>query len=267
MMRSKGGVAWAGWVAIRLSIPSSFSLLIALALLLAGIGRADERDEMRLYMKGDYVYQRHCADCHGRKGRGDGPLAEGVALKPRDFRKGVFKFRSTPMGKLPTDADLARTIRQGVPGSLMPAFGKLRDEEVRAVLVYLKSMSRRWHDQTLQVEPLNIPEEPAWLQDEGMLSAHVDAGRARFAQHCASCHGENGRGDGVAAAALVDHWGQPIAPVDLTSPIRRSGPARADVFRTIAMGLDGTPMVGYLEPFGPEAIWEVVAFVESLVDE
>ena len=42
--------------------------------------------------------------------------------KPRDFTKGIFKFRTTPLGSLPTEADLMRTIRTGVSGTMMPTF-------------------------------------------------------------------------------------------------------------------------------------------------
>jgi hypothetical protein len=82
---------------------------------------ADRQAEIRLFMKGDHVFQKHCAECHGKSGRGDGVLAADAVIKPRNFRSGIFKFRSTPLGFLPTNADLTRTIRTGVAGTMMPS--------------------------------------------------------------------------------------------------------------------------------------------------
>jgi len=246
------------------------SAAVRLLVLLLGVappaGWADPREEMRLYMQGDFVYQRHCADCHGKSGRGDGPLAAGTVIRPRDFRKGVFKFRSTAMGCLPTDEDLRRTIRTGVAGSLMPAFaeGTVSEGDVRALIVYIKSMSLRWKDPELRGKAREVPEEPVWFEAAEAVKKKEEAGKVHFARHCASCHGEGGKGDGVAAAGLVDHWGEPIVAADLTKAAWRSGPGRRDLFRTVALGLDGTPMVGYFEPLGAEAIWEVIAYIEGL---
>ena len=41
---------------------------------------------------------------------------------PRDFRRGTFKFKSTPVGKKPTRQDIHRTLYEGIPGTAMPSF-------------------------------------------------------------------------------------------------------------------------------------------------
>ena len=50
-----------------------------------------------LYNQGRYVYERNCLICHGDRGDGNGEVAKDLPLKPRSFREGWFKFRSTPM--------------------------------------------------------------------------------------------------------------------------------------------------------------------------
>jgi len=224
----------------------------------------EPESDFHMYMKGRWVYERSCAVCHGARGKGDGEWAHGVDDRPRDFRSGVFKFTSTPPGKLPTDEDLERTIRGGVSGTMMPAFKKLTDKEVAAVIHYLKGFSRRWRDPELVAEPLPLPEAPEWLDDAEERAARARAGGERFALHCASCHGAEGRGDGPAARGLQDHWGDPIRPADLSEPFHKSGPAPEDLFRTVSCGLDGTPMPGFGAAMKPAERWELVAYILEL---
>ena len=48
---------------------------------------------------------------------------------PRDYRMGIFKFKSTPRGEKPTKADLARLIRDGIAGTNMLPVEKLLETE------------------------------------------------------------------------------------------------------------------------------------------
>jgi len=73
--------------------------------------------------RGSALFRRMCASCHGEQGDGRGPAAAGLVPSPRDFTQGVYRYRSTPTGELPTVADLTRTISSGVPGTSMPAWG------------------------------------------------------------------------------------------------------------------------------------------------
>src|SRR5580692_6554172 len=72
--------------------------------------------------RGAEVYQRYCITCHGDRGDGAGEFAPYTVPKPRDFRQGTFKWRSTPSGSLPLLSDLERTIREGVYWTAMPSF-------------------------------------------------------------------------------------------------------------------------------------------------
>src|SRR5262245_37399006 len=75
--------------------------------------------------RGKQLSEAKCALCHGASGKGDGPAAERLLPRPRDFTAGKFKIRSTASGQLPTDDDLVRVIRDGMPGTSMPAWGKV----------------------------------------------------------------------------------------------------------------------------------------------
>lgn len=234
-------------------------------LAVAGVAWADEADIKReLYAQGRWVYERECAVCHGERGRGDGPWADGVPDRPRNFRTGIYKFRSTTYGTLPTDDDLRRTIQRGISGTMMPTFKSLPEDQVEAVITYLKMISPRWRDPEVQPEPQELPAAPEGFADPEARAAMAKAGRAIYETRCAACHGPEAKGDGPAAAALVDVWGYKIVPADLTDPFRKSGDRLEDLFRTIALGLDGTPMLGFREELKDEGIWNLVAYLKSV---
>lgn len=68
----------------------------------------------------------------------------------------------------------------------------------------------------------------------------LERGRVLFAENCAACHGEAGRGDGPAAAGLLP------PPRDLTSPEPwKNGPSLAGIFRTLADGVPGGAMASF----------------------
>ncbi|MDF1752732.1 MAG: c-type cytochrome [Verrucomicrobiales bacterium] len=240
--------------------------ILLLLLLLSNLAFSDDKREIYLYLEGRSVYQEMCAQCHGKLGKGDGDWAEGwTENRPRNFREGVFKFRSTPMGKLPTDADLRRTISSGISGTAMPAFKKhLSESQYDAVIEYIKHLSKRWRDPENQGEPVKVPEMPEWFGSVGESKRHSEAGRELFAKHCTACHGEAGKGDGVAGVALMDVWGHKIKPADLTVKFLKSGQSSADIYRSVAMGLDGTPMVGFKGILSDREIWDLIVFIRSL---
>ncbi|MCA9636144.1 MAG: cytochrome c [Myxococcales bacterium] len=104
---------------------------------------------------GAKLYGLHCASCHGFEGKGDGPAARHLNPGPRDLKAGDFVHKSTPGDALPTDADLLRVLREGLPGRGMPAWGGMRDEDLRALVAYIKTLSPRWR------EPVSDPQRPS----------------------------------------------------------------------------------------------------------
>src|SRR5262249_61494643 len=88
----------------------------------------------------------NCAVCHGATGDGQGMAAHHFKSPPRDLTKGRFKFRSTASGQIPTDADFVRTIVRGIPSTGMVPQDHLSDDEVQAVIAFVKSLSPRFAD-------------------------------------------------------------------------------------------------------------------------
>ena len=221
------------------------------------------RKDMYYYMKGRHIFQSQCVPCHGKTGKGNGPWAADLTDKPRNFKVGIFKFRTTPYGKLPTNADLHRTIRNGISGTAMPFFKKLTDADVNGLIVYIQNLSRRWEHDDNYADPLPLPKTPEWFLEKEQLAKHSKLGAVKFAQLCIACHGPKGKGDGPNSKGLIDVWKHPIVPADLTNEHHKSGDAPSDLYRTIATGLDGTPMLGFYTILKEEEIWDLVAFIKA----
>jgi mono/diheme cytochrome c family protein len=98
------------------------------------------------------LYRRHCAHCHGISGDGLGPTAAILDPYPRDYRSGVFKFKSTYTAAQPTDDDLRRILHDGIPGTAMPSFALLPPDEREALVEYVKYLSIRGQMETALVD-------------------------------------------------------------------------------------------------------------------
>ncbi|MEM8914135.1 MAG: cytochrome c [Planctomycetota bacterium] len=83
------------------------------------------------------LYQEHCVVCHGISGSGAGPAALFQSPYPRDFRAGIFKWKSTDRYERPTRDDLHRILTGGIGGSAMPSFGLLPAEDREALVDYV----------------------------------------------------------------------------------------------------------------------------------
>ena len=210
--------------------------------------------------EGKKVYVRRCIGCHGETGDGAGPVAVFLTTKPRVFKDGIFKFRTTLSGSIPTDADLFRTITMGVRGTAMPPWHELTETDRMYVIQYVKTFSDRFKFET-PGDVIVIPPEPPNTADS------VTKGKAVYVQmKCAECHGADGKGDGPSAPTLRDNWGNPIAPRDFTlgGTAMKSGPAPQDIYKAFSTGLDGTPMPSYADFLTPDQRWDLVHYVMSL---
>ncbi|MGE3959503.1 MAG: c-type cytochrome [Vicinamibacterales bacterium] len=208
---------------------------------------------------GKAVYDAHCVECHGREGKGDGPAARTLVPQPRDFTIGRYKIRSTETGSLPTDADLVRSVKVGLPGSAMPGWdGILPEHEIVAVVQYIKSLSPRF--------AAELPEPVAPTTPVPASAESAARGATVYATlQCGKCHGDDGRGTGATATGFTDDWGAPMAAANLTEPWTfRGGPGAADVYMRFRAGISGTPMPSYKGTASDRDMWDLANYVASL---
>ena len=222
-----------------------------------------------LEAQGAIVYDRYCVGCHGAQGDGRGPAAPVLITQPRDFTSGVFKFRTTPSGALPTDDDLFRVITRGVYRTSMPEWSLLAERERWALVAYVKRFYPEWSERGAG-KAIAVPAAPDWLGDADAVAR----GKELYALlECTACHGESGRGDGASAATLPpDAWGHPQRPFDFTKGRLKSGAAPEDIYRTFMTGVNGTAMPTYYDIFAApdgenirdDDAWRLVAYILSL---
>src|SRR3989442_4387487 len=158
--------------------------------------------------RGRRLYVRWYATCHGPDGRGNGPAAPSLIPRPRDFTRGLFKYKSTPADQPPTDDDLVRVVADGLQASAMPYFRDLLNtDEIRGVVGYIKSLSPAFAGAAPR--PVRIP--PRVRADAGSLVR----GRAVYADlGCDGCHGADGR----QRETQRDAKQYPVITRDLTAP-------------------------------------------------
>src|SRR5262245_32097669 len=115
---------------------------------------------------GRVVFNAGCQSCHGPAGTGD----RGPALNT-----GIFQHGSD-------DGDLFRAIREGLPGTQMPAFRGLTDDQIWQLVSYLRSLSG--------IGTSNAAADATPLPGNRASGESLFFGKAE----CATCHQVNGRG-------------------------------------------------------------------------
>jgi len=240
--------------------------LAALVALVAPLAVASSAMASGDVTRGKEIYLRECAVCHGETGGGDGPAAKLCDPKPRNFDKGMFKFRTTENGELPTDADLERTLRVGVMTTAMPSFSHLGDAAIADVIAFVKTLghpegdTKSWFELYEAPPPIEVPPPPAF---DAVTAAK---GKELYTtMGCNTCHGKLGRGDGKKPEEMLDDWGYPLNPRDFALGVYKGGGKPEDLYTRVMTGLNGTPMTGYWkDAMTPEERWAVVGFVLSI---
>lgn len=172
--------------------------------------KAEEKGVVSLEL-GKAIYEKRCLGCHGVNGAGDGPAASRFKPVPRDFTKGLFKYKTTAHGTPPTDEDLIKVVTNGLPGTGMPAWKSLmKENQIRSVVQYIKTFVPQFKEGQTP-KPISIGPEVKSSKES------IEKGKALFKEvGCIMCHGEEGRGNGILAPTLKDNLGRHVQPRNLT---------------------------------------------------
>ena len=230
---------------------------------------------------GHALYLQHCARCHGPTGQGGGLNSDHLDPPARKFGEEKFMLGTTSTA-VPSDDDLVYLIKHGIPGTAMPDFKNLNDDECRAIaqhvrrLAYAGLYGKLWRQAARDEEPdpadihqrtgkqltVGDPLElPPNLADPGPNA--LSNGKKIFLANCATCHGPEGKGDGKDVAALKTENGRPTRPRDLAAGIYKGGGEPDRLFARISLGMPGTPMPD-LRLLPPTDRADLVHFVRSM---
>lgn len=175
------------------------------------------------------MYRQQCWHCHGAEGGGDGSTAPFLNPRPRDYRRGIFKFTALDNKARPRHEDLVRTLEEGIYGTAMPSFARFSKAQLHGLADYVKLLAIRGeteillsteYDSDLRGFPADVVMETyldvwskwdvAWdeyIAFDGEIPRSDDErvahGRELYLDaktaNCVSCHGEDARGNGPSA--------------------------------------------------------------------
>lgn len=150
--------------------------------------------------RGAGIYGEFCSSCHGRYGRGDGPLAGNLTRRPVDFTDSAWLAGRS-------DAQIV----DGLTNASHPAMAGMASLFDKAALM----------DAVAYIRRLSVP------------GKHVSVleGRDIYQATCWACHGRNGDGKGPASSEL-----QNPPPRDFTSPKFVIEGREAEIAKTIKEG-------------------------------
>ncbi|MBX3463554.1 MAG: c-type cytochrome [Planctomycetes bacterium] len=208
--------------------------------------------------RGAELYARHCAVCHGPTGDADTVVAQLLRPRPNAFRHGLFKLVSTANG-MPTDDDLVATLRRGMPGSTMMAYDWLPEADLQALAGEVRRLAVQGRaesihrtatatsrpmtsDQAVAIATAELAPGPAL--DVGpplpATAENLAEGERLYGQHCAGCHGSDGRGLPAGADWPTD--GTWLWPRDFTAGYLRGDATWRDLALRIRAGMPGAHM-------------------------
>lgn len=207
------------------------TLAIALMIAVPSIARADAGDVQTAWRLLDYIAVDYPEAVADGKITNAGEYAE-----MQEFSATAHKL----IGELP--ASSAR------PGLERQAANLQQIIAAKAPPLAISTAARGLAADLIKVYP--VPLAPTIAPD-------VARGKALYAQHCASCHGATGNGDGPQSRGLDP---APIAFTDLARARERSIFA---LYQVIEQGLDGTSMVSFAE-LPPQDRWALAFYAGTL---
>lgn len=163
---------------------------------------------------------------------------------------GVFATSTNPIEQ---EAELLQAFEVGLASVLLQRTAKMEADAV----------NRR-----------NNPAATAPLNEEGTaLIGDAQRGKQLFTSAkaaCATCHGVDGKGKGpqswepaLGGWVLKDMWGNPAIPGDFTTWPLRGGDTEVDLWRSISVGVGGTPMPSFGTTLSQAQIADLVAYIQS----
>lgn len=251
---------------LKVSIAVGSVCALAPLVFAQGIGTAELERRMvstpQSVERGKALYEQNCAVCHGQNGQGKTGVqlagAAGQSFNTVDFTKADYRLIKGP---IQTYDVISFGLADAIPAAERPetlpphpTFNFLQYQSRWDLVHYVRSLGPT----AALTDPAEIIAKARERAEFGICDESVKEtitdkvtpkgdeqiarGKEIYASTCASCHGDDGKGDGVAAAALKPH------PRNFHIEDRDDwthAPSALSVFNTITNGVPGTSMAAY----------------------
>jgi mono/diheme cytochrome c family protein len=84
--------------------------------------------------RGEILYETYCLLCHGERGSGQGRRTAGFAKRPTRFADPTWQRGTTPR-------QVFYVVREGQPGTPMPSWRWLGDDETWDIVAYVLTLA------------------------------------------------------------------------------------------------------------------------------
>lgn len=185
---------------------------------------------------GRELYIEHCSACHQLEGQG------GIGLP-------LWNAKLQDV----SDEYLRKTIRVGRPGRVMPAFQRMSDAQVDAVVAFLR--------QRTETEGRSYSDDP--------VEGDPERGAALYAEHCVRCHGEDGSGEGKGTGVTLSRDRSfLVMPASIANPGFLASASDQMIRRVISVGRKASDMPAFGDGKLSDAqIDDLVAFVRAFEEQ
>jgi len=219
-------------------------------------------------LRGRQIYVREgCVYCHSQftrpQDRGMGPLVmAGDFVEELPNQLGTSRTGpdlTNEGGKHPPGWQKAHLInpRALKPGSIMPSFSYLSEQDMRDLVAYIEQLGARRTVTDLFAAPEEYRPVLARKTVDTDSDAVANVGHGIYVQDCATCHGISGMGNGPASISMESK------PSNFTRPFFKQYNDLFWYYR-ISEGVPGTRMPRWRETLSEAQRWYLVAYLKRL---
>lgn len=196
--------------------------------------------------RGEQLYVRHCAVCHGDRGSGAVWTQSSLNPPPRNF--------TTALRDELTRERMVTSVTYGRPGTAMMSFRKrLSPDEIETVVDYIRSAFLGKAVPSAKAE--KVVQVDMSLPFPGGLRGDARLGKRFFESNCFTCHGKQGDGKGP-RSKFIDP-----KPRDFLTPQSRRRFNRPALFTAVRDGVRGTVMPSWGKVLSDQEIADVAEYV------
>ncbi len=236
---------------------------------------------------GKSVYTEYCMPCHGVNGDGKGTSAKGLAVPPRNFKLGQFKFGRVVSGELPHDEDFYLILRNGLTGTAMLPWKELSDKQMFNLVQYIKTFApQKWEGADKKLgDVIAITKDP---YGEAHKDSAIQRGKEVYhaVAQCWTCHrayvgheefsqiSQKINGKPVTEfdpemyhiKLQPNDYGYNSMPPEFTYDSVRSAKTVEELYVRLNAGVGGAAMPSWKGVLQDDEIWAVAHYVKSLID-